>query len=319
VTGSGRPVVLFGGKGGVGKTTTAAAYAQHLAGLGHRTLLVSTDPAHSTGDLLGVTPGPDPTPVDEGWWALDVDAEREATRHVERILADAAHVVSADVRPAVERHLRAAATSPGTLESALVDRLAEVLTWVPERFDRVVVDTAPTGHTLRLLALPALLTPWVEGLVRMRERAAGTERMLHHLAGREEGAEDPVVARLRARRDRLAAARQRLLDDAVVHLVLVAERLPVAETERAVATLADADLTVGALVVNRVLPGDGPDGDGAAARFLAGLSADQHAHVHDLEERLPGRRIVTVPHLPHEPRREDLAQLGAHLATALDG
>ena len=307
VAGAERPVVFLSGKGGVGKTTLATALALVLAERGERVLLVSTDPAHSTTDLLGVPLGPEPTAVAAGWWAMELDAEREALAHVERIKADAAASVSRDVLPAVERHLDLAAQSPGTVESALVDRLGDVLTWCPERFDRVVVDTAPTGHTLRLLALPSLLTAWVEGLVRRRERVAGTERWARNLAGEGGPVSDPVLDRLRARRDRLDAARRRLLSDAVFHLVLVPERLPVAETARALEVLDTAGLTVGALIVNRVLPA-------ADGEFMRGRLAAQAERLAELRARFAGRPVVQVEHLPGDvTTRQELR----HLADAL--
>lgn len=310
VCGADRPVVFLSGKGGVGKTTLATALALVLAERGERVLLVSTDPAHSTTDLLGVPLGPEPTAVAESWWAMELDAEREALAHVERIKKDAAASVSPDVLPAVERHLDLAAQSPGTVESALVDRLADVLAWYPERFDRIVVDTAPTGHTLRLLALPSLLTAWVEGLVRRRERVAGTERWARNLAGEDGPVSDPVLDRLRARRDRLDAARRRLLSDAVFHLVLVPERLPVAETARALEVLDEARLTVGVLLVNRVLPP-------ADGEFMRGRLAAQAERLEELRTRLPGRALVQVEHLPGDvTTRDEVRRLADVLVAA---
>ncbi len=249
-----RPVRFLGGKGGVGKTTLAASYAILLAERGLRTLAVSTDPAHSLGDALAVPLGDSPTDLGGGLWACEIDGESAARRRVRQVTAEAENAVPREVMPAVERHLERAAASPGTVESALMDRVADVLDEVPGRWDRVVVDSAPTGHMLRLLNLPALLTPWIEGLVRQREQVRGTERLLSGMLGRREPDEDPLLSRLHDRRARLERTRQRMLDDALVHLVVVPERLPVAETERAAQALADGGLALGRVVVNRVTP-----------------------------------------------------------------
>jgi arsenite/tail-anchored protein-transporting ATPase len=296
-----RRVTLVGGKGGVGKTTTAAALATATAAAGERTLLVSTDPAHSTADLLRTDLGDTPTLVAPDLEAVEIDAEATARAHVERVRADAHRLVGPEIRGTVDRHLDLAAQGAGTLESAVLDRLAELLVDHAERYERVVVDTAPTGHTLRLLALPELLRGWVGGLVRQRERVRGLDRAIANLGGGDASRDDPVIDRLRARADRLTALRRRLHEDAVIHLVCLPERLPVEETVRAEGTLRDAGLTVGAIVVNQVLP------ETAEGTFVASRREQQRAHLADIDRRLGHRRIVHVPQLPHDVRGpEDL-------------
>jgi arsenite-transporting ATPase len=216
-----RPVSFVGGKGGVGKTTVSAALARAHAARGRRTLLVSTDPAHSTGDLLGRPLSGEPREVDTLLEAVEIDPEAVADAYVEAVRRDVHRAVSPEVRATVDRHLDLAKQGAGTLESALLDRLGDLLAEAGERWDRIVVDTAPTGHTLRLLAMPELLSAWVQGLVRQREKAKGVDRMLRNLAGDETPSDDPVIERLHAQRLRLQRLRGVLLDDALFHLVLV--------------------------------------------------------------------------------------------------
>lgn len=303
-----RRLAFLGGKGGVGKTTLATALALRLASAGERTLLVSTDPAHSTGDLLGVALGNRPVPVAGRLDALEIDAEADAAAYVARIAEDARATLSPEIIPAVERHLGLAAGSPGTVESALVDRFADLIARCPRDYDRIVFDTAPTGHTLRLLALPELLTGWVEGLVRVRERGTGVERLARHLAGDDAPREDSIVRRLRERRDRLRKTRARLVGDALFHLVLVPERLPIEETARTAAALAASGITVGAVVVNRVLPADA---DGA---FLRERVAQQAEYLAEIDRRFAGHRLLRIPQAPRDiTRREELAALAEQL------
>ncbi|MDQ3732907.1 MAG: ArsA family ATPase [Actinomycetota bacterium] len=303
-----RPIILFAGKGGVGKTTLATAYAGVLASRGRRTLLVSTDPAHSTRDLLEVDLGPEPqsVPASPGLDALELDAEHEAARHVERVLADAQDVVSPEVLPAVERHLALALHSPGTLEAATLDRLVQVLQWCPARYDHIVVDTAPTGHTLRLLSLPTVLGPWLDGLVEQGRRVAATDRMLRGMARDDTAGPAPGRNRLAERRDGLREARGRLVTDALFHLVCVPERLPVAETVRAAEALRAGGMTLGPVLVNRLVPDSTDD-------FLRARGVEQRRRLRELQEGvdLP---LVQVAHLPHDAvRPEDVRALGAML------
>lgn len=307
-----RPILLVGGKGGVGKTTVAAALATALAAAGEHTLLVSTDPAHSTADLLGARIGDEPTPLSGDLAAVEIDAEQQADAHVERVRADVHRLVAPEVRDTVDRHLDLARRGAGTLESAVIDRLATLLDERPGRYERVVVDTAPTGHTLRLLAMPELVTGWIEGLVRQRERVRGMDRMLRNLAGDQTPVEDPVLDRLREQRSRLQRLRRRLVDDATFHPVLVPERLPIEETARAVPALEEAGLHVGAIVVNRVLPAD------ADGTFLADRREQQEVYLTEIRRRLGDHELVGVP----QQRRDvtgpaGLEELGAHLGPLL--
>jgi arsenite-transporting ATPase len=229
---------------------------------------------------------------------------------VERIASEAADVVPAEVMPAVRRHLAAALASPGTIESALLDRLSDVLLEATAHYDHVVVDTAPTGHTLRLLVLPDLLSGWVEGLLRRREEVLRTDAMVRSMAGDEpDPGADPVAQRLRARRDRLSDMRRLLVEQAVVHLVLVPERLPVAETVRARDALVEGGLRVGVMVVNRVFPeGEDP--------FLAARGVQQAGWLATIDDVLGTHPRVLLPHLARDPGRDDLDEMADLLATA---
>lgn len=304
-----RPLCFFGGKGGVGKTTLAAAYGVLLAGRGIRTLVVSTDPAHSLADVLATPLGDEPAHLGDQLWACEIDGERAARRRVEQVTKEAEQAVPREVMPAVERHLHRAATSPGTVESALMDRLAELLDQLPHRWDRIVVDSAPTGHMVRLLSLPALLTPWIEGLARQREQARGTERLVSGMLGRPQ-ADDPLLARLHQRRERLDATRSRLVQETLVHLVLVPERLPAAETERAARHLTDEGLTLGEVIVNRVTP---PGTEGPLAERVGAESAA----LSRIRENLGHLGLIEVALQPGEPiGRRALTDLGDVLAAA---
>jgi arsenite-transporting ATPase len=284
-----RRLTFFGGKGGVGKTTLAVAYATLLAARGDRTLLVSTDPAHSTGDLLGAKLSGEPTRAGDNLWAVEVDAAADAAAYVERIKKDARGSVSREVLSTVDKHLELAKSSPGTEESALFDRFVDLISLCPSEYDRIVFDTAPTGHTLRLLTLPALLSAWVEGVVRQREKVAGMERMLRNIAGDDSGGEDPVLERLRERRERFHHARHRLLEDTTFYLVLIPERLPIEETARSLKTLTGNGIEVGALLVNRVLPESADEGE-----FMHARLAQQREYLDEIGSRFADRRIARI-------------------------
>ena len=256
-------VLLFTGKGGVGKTTTAAATAALAASRGCKTLVLSTDPAHSLADALGVPVGSVPTEVDTGFYAVQVDTQLA----FERTWRD------------VQDYLR------GVLERAGVNALqAEELTVLPGaeevlallelrrqvasgRFDLVVVDCAPTGETLRLLALPEALRWYVEKVFPAQRRAL---RAVRPLLSRVSGPAVPhdsvfeAVARLHTQ---LSEVRELLTAPTTsVRLVLTPEAVVVAEARRTLTSLALYGYQVDGLVANRIFAASG---DGWTAGWVA--------------------------------------------------
>lgn len=248
-------ITFFGGKGGVGKTTMAAASAIGLADAGWRTLVVSTDPAHSLGDAFGTELAERPRELSDNLWAAEPDAEAAVQRRVEQVTEDARSTLPREIMPAVQRHLAHASATPGMAESALADLLMDAMERVPGEWDLLVVDSAPTGHLLRMINLPELLGPWVEGLVRQRERVASADSLVAGMVGSQESdsaEDDPLLARLRARRGKLQRAAERLRAEACVRLVLLPRQLVLAETERAADQLAGAGFRLGPVVLNQI-------------------------------------------------------------------
>ncbi|MFB6126257.1 MAG: ArsA family ATPase [Halolamina sp.] len=262
--------VFFGGKGGVGKTSMSAAYAHKLATAGDSVLLVSTDPAHSTADVFDQEFGDEPTPV-EGYDALDaleIDPEQEVTDHLMQTKRALGDQVSAGIVNEIDRQIELAHQTPGAHESALFDRFIDIMR--DHDHDRVVFDTSPTGGTLRLLSLPEYLGSWINRLVEKREASIDLyERAaIGNREPRRSAMGDPILARLRERKETFEFARETLRNDAAFVLVANPDELSVRETERAVDTLEQRQLTVEGIVANRLTPAPDDDENGRGARFL---------------------------------------------------
>ncbi|HSJ06870.1 MAG TPA: TRC40/GET3/ArsA family transport-energizing ATPase, partial [Longimicrobiales bacterium] len=154
--------LFFTGKGGVGKTSLAAATAVALADAGKRVLLVSTDPASNLDDVLGVALGGEPRPVPgvNGLAALNIDPEAAAQAYRDRVVGPVRGIMPEDVVAGMEEQLSGACT----VEVAAFDEFTMLLgeDGVASGFDHVVFDTAPTGHTLRLLRLPAAWSDFLD-------------------------------------------------------------------------------------------------------------------------------------------------------------
>jgi arsenite-transporting ATPase len=251
--GWGSRYLFFTGKGGVGKTTTASAVAVALADAGRRTLVISTDPASNLDDLFGITAGTDPTAVPgvPGLFVSNLDPEAAAAAFKERAVAPYRGVLPESAIRNMEEQLSGACT----VEIAAFNEFTAVLAAPAgtSEFDHVVFDTAPTGHTLRLLTLPGAWSSYVD------EHPAGAS-CLGPLAGLDQ------------QREQYVAAVATLADPALTTVVLVsrAETGALREAARASDELAALGVASQQLIINGVLRDAGAD---AAARAFADRQA----------------------------------------------
>ncbi|MEQ7871077.1 ArsA family ATPase [Chromohalobacter salexigens] len=295
--------LFFGGKGGVGKTSCATAYALGCAAAGWRTLLVSTDPAHNLADLFGRAPGPTPARMQAGLDVVELDPDHETQRYLEQVKATLRPLVSGERSATVFRQLDLARHAPGTEEAALFDALVGLLLDTGEKYDRLIFDTAPGGHTVRLLALPEIMGAWVEGLMQRRRKVRSDYKAW---LGDGEVVDDPIQETLMRRRGRLAAAREHLTCPAHSAVILVAnpERLPALETARTRELLESHGLHVGAVVINKCLPAE------VDSQWLANWREEQRPWIEHLEASFPDRERIRIDHQPHAPAScNDLAPL----------
>ena len=279
-----RHVLFFGGKGGVGKTTCASALALGASGMGKRVLLVSTDPAHSTADIFERPIGPEPIEVRPSLYAMEIDAATESRRYVETVKERIRQLFGHSILKEANRQIDLAATMPGAEEVALFDRMGALIRGEDERFDLIVFDTAPTGHTLRLIRMPELMEAWIRALARSRRAMLGVEA---------DDQSDPILTSLSDRLERLREMRARLVSGRTTGfvLVLIPERLPIEETARALAQLTEAGVRVGGLVVNRVLP------DTSSDAFLTARRLQERVYLDEIETRFAAQARVQIPQL----------------------
>ena len=324
-----RSIVFVGGKGGVGKTTIAAALALAAADRDRTCLVVSTDPAHSLGDIFGREIGDAETGLAANLTGLEIDPDRAAAAHIASVKERMKTLVHPRLYDEVDRQLDLAAHAPGATEAALVERVAELMAAAGSRFDLVVFDTAPSGHTVRLLSLPEVMSAWMDGLLRHRERSSRLGAMLGHLGGgRRQGDElslidqhedhprDSPEARinetLQTRRRKFVDARERLLDAAGTAFLLVVnpDRLSILESRRVVETLARFDLPVSSLIVNRVLP----ESVEASGAFIDARRGQERLHFREIDRVFPALPRTVIPLRPGDVHGLDaLRDIGARL------
>ena len=278
-----RRILFFGGKGGVGKTTCASAVALAASRRGKRVLLVSTDPAHSTSDIFETPFTSTERELMPGLSGLEIDAELELRRYLDRVKEQIAKVFSPDVLRKSERQIELAASMPGAESVALFDRMTELMIDRKDLYDLLVFDTAPTGHTLRLLQSPDLLVAWVSALTKARRA----------MLPPDQDAPDPVLTALERRQDRLEEVRARMMSPRTTAFVLVTipERLPLEEAARSLETLAEVGIQIGQVVVNRVLPPH------ASGEFYESRRRQEQVYLDEIDRRFSALPRLRVPQL----------------------
>ena len=331
--------VLYGGKGGVGKTTMAAATGLSSAAGGVNTLVVSTDPAHSLSDTYETEIPAEPMRIREDipLYAAEIDPDDAMAEGMFGADGDPLGGMGemgdamggmmggggdADGPGEGDGGLGSllGGTMPGADEAAAMRQLLEYLD--DPRFDRVIVDTAPTGHTLRLLQLPEIMDSMIGRVMKLRNRFSG---MMDGLKGMFGGGDDDPSADLDELRDRIERLRAVLRDPAKTdfRVVTIPEEMSVAESERLVARLDEFEIPVNTLVVNRVMEGvgdvTGSAGDEGAPRidpdwivepnpdtceFCARRWEVQQAALRRATDLFRGRDVKRVPLLAKEVRGE---------------
>jgi arsenite-transporting ATPase len=304
-------ILLFTGKGGVGKTTTAAATALRCADAGLRTIILSTDPAHSLADAFGVELGPLEVLITDNLWGQQLDAQErmeDSWQEIQGWLREVFAWAGVDGLEAEELSV-----IPGLDE---IFALADIKQYATAgEWDVVVVDCAPTAETIRLLSLPDVLARYMERLFPVGRRV---NKMVSPLLSRVTSlpmAGDDVFAATAAFYDRLEGVRELLTDPArtSVRLVVNPERMVIAEARRTYTYLSLFGYRVDAVVANRLLPDEVND------PWFERWKALHHEHLQEIEQAFAPLPILKVALAPTElVGLEHLRSFGGQVYGELD-
>ena len=265
-----RKLLFFGGKGGVGKTTVSSATALARANEGAKVLLVSTDPAHNLGHLFDCEIGPRPVRLTAGLDAMEMDPQETVAEHLREVRTALHELMPVTQHKEIDKHMALSKDAPGMHEAAILERIADVTKEGINEYDLIIFDTAPSGHTARLMVLPEMMSAWTEGLIKRKEKSDRFAEFVRDL-GSDSSMEDKTIGGANAkeqekesrirnillrRRRKFANLRDTIADSATTSFVIVlaAERLPVLETIELHEQLQNAGVSVDALVVNKRAP-----------------------------------------------------------------
>ncbi|MEE9323565.1 MAG: TRC40/GET3/ArsA family transport-energizing ATPase [Candidatus Aenigmarchaeota archaeon] len=248
---------LFAGKGGVGKTSIAAATALHFANKGKKTLIISTDPAHSLSDSFETKIGGETKKLKKNLFAVEIDPKKAMQEYKEKIMPQL-DKMEALKGLGLEDTLDFAGNTPGIDEMAAFDKFLQYMQ--SNDYDVIVFDTAPTGHTLRFLSLPDVLDSWIGKMISIRLKFSGiinTFRKILPFGEAKEGDENKLgTEQLDEIKERIEKARNILSNKEKTHfnLILIPEAMSIYESGRSLEILKEYNIPVETIIVNQLIP-----------------------------------------------------------------
>ncbi len=296
----GTKYIMFGGKGGVGKTTMSAATGVYLADKGYKTVIVSTDPAHSLRDIFEQEFGHEPTKVKgfDNLYVVEIDPEKAMEEYKEKLKAQIED--NPMLGELLEEQLEMAALSPGTDESAAFDTFLKYME--NNEFDVVIFDTAPTGHTLRFLGMPEIMDKYMTRLIKIKKQMSGFMKMMKRFlpfGGNDDDIDyDKMLKDLEEMKQRIVKARKILQDPerTAFRLVVIPEEMSILESERAMKALQKYGIPIDAVIVNQLIP------ENVQCEFCRARRNLQLKRLEEIKEKFGDKVIAYVPLLKTEAR-----------------
>src|SRR5512142_945741 len=251
-----RRYIMFGGKGGLGKTTFSAATAYWLAQQGKKVLVFSVDPQASLSDIFQKDIfGKGPVKIMENLWAQEIDADSHIKAYQDEIRKKILDMYGFDEVPEeIEHYIQAASAEPAMEESAIFDAVVDVV--VKGDYDYYIYDLVPLGHALYYLSMAKVYDEWINKITKLREEMREYETMVSKIKRKKETDEYKILIELQYIKGRINASSSILTDKqkAAFFFVVVPEEMIIIDTIKAAELFAKFDVPIAGYVVNRVLP-----------------------------------------------------------------
>ena len=251
-----RRYIMFGGKGGLGKTTFSSATAYWLASRGKKVLVFSVDPQASLSDIFQKDIfGKGPVPIMDNLWAQEIDADQHIREYQQEIRQKILDMYGFDQVPEeIENYIQAASAEPAMEESAIFDAVVDIV--VKGDYDYYIYDLVPLGHALYYLSMAKVYDEWINKITKLREEMREHEEMVSRIKRERFTEQDQILNELTYIRKRINASSRILTDKqkTAFFFVLVPEELIILDTQKAAELFAKFDVPLSGYVVNRVLP-----------------------------------------------------------------
>ncbi len=251
-----RRYIMFGGKGGLGKTTFSAATAYWLASQGKKVLVFSVDPQASLTDIFQRDIfGKGPVKIMDNLWAQEIDADSHIKNYQNEIRKKILDMYGFDAVPEeIEDYIQAASAEPAMEESAIFDAVVDIM--VEEKYDYYIYDLVPLGHALYYLSMAKVYDEWINKITKLREEMREYETMVSRIKREKETDEDKILSELLYIKGRINASSGILTNKqkTAFFFVVVPEEMIILDTQKAAELFAKFDVPIAGYVVNRVLP-----------------------------------------------------------------
>ena len=251
-----RRYVMFGGKGGLGKTTFSAATAFWLAGQGNRVLVFSVDPQASLSDIFQKDIfGQGPVKIIDNLWAQEIDADQHIKEYQDEIRQKIRDMYGMDEVPdEIEDYITAASAEPAMEESAIFDSVVDIVN--QGDYDYYIYDLVPLGHALYYLSMAKVYDEWITKITRLREEMREQDEFVARVRHEDEVEEDQILSELNDIRGRIQTASGILTDrvKTAFFFVVTPEEMIIVDTRKAAELFAKFNVPLAGYVVNRVLP-----------------------------------------------------------------
>jgi len=295
-----RRYVMFGGKGGLGKTTFSAATAFWLARQGKRVLIFSVDPQASLSDIFQRDIfGKGPVPIMDNLWAQEIDADSHIRAYQQEIRARILDMYGLkEVPEEIENYIQAASAEPAMEESAIFDAVVDLV--VSGAYDYYIYDLVPLGHALYYLSMAKVYDEWITKITRLREEMREYEQVANVMKRKKTSEEDQILGELQYIRGRINASSRILTDrqKTAFFFVLVPEEMILLDTRRAAELFAKFDVPIAGYLVNRVLPAELARQD--VPEFLQHRIAMQQRYLAEIERGFGQQVLAYVPELERD-------------------
>lgn len=293
----------------MGKTTVSAATALWFAKKGKKTLIISTDPAHSLSDSFERNIGYNPTPIAENLEALEIDPDMAMQEYQAKMKEHQA------LNPGMggidmgmmQEQMDMASMSPGIDEAAAFDKFLQYMT--TDEYDIVIFDTAPTGHTLRLLSFPEMMDSWVGKMIKIRRQVGSMAKAFKNIMpfmGDEEE-EDRALEDMEETKKQIREARGIMADPERTSFktVIIPEEMSIYESERAMEALKKNNMLTDGVIVNQIQPEE------ADCEFCQARREIQEKRLEMIKEKFGNQVIAEIPLLNHEVKgMDELKKIG---------
>ena len=251
-----RRYIMFGGKGGLGKTTFSAAAAYWLAKQGYKVLVFSVDPQASLSDIFEKNIfGKGPVEIMPNLYAQEIDADQRIREYQDEIRQKILDMYGLEEVPEeIENYIQAASAEPAMEESAIFDEVVDIV--VSGEYDYYIYDLVPLGHALYYLSMASVYDQWIDKITGLREEMAEYDQVAAVMKRDKESEEDMILKELQYIKHRINASSSILTDKekTAFYFVLVPEEMIILDTQKAAGLFAKYDVPLSGYIVNRVIP-----------------------------------------------------------------